>query len=90
MGVNSTKRLHLLVRHDVDTSGGNASSGLEFCALAAGQVKQNRFDMLAGAKAVDAEVRAGAGKLAGNQFAEFDLIDHPKKENETLGLFLSV
>ena len=56
--------------------GRQALGGGECGALAAGEVKEERFDMLAGAQAIDAEIRAGAGILRGGDVADFGMVGH--------------
>ena len=57
--------------------GRQALGGGECGALAAGEVEEERFDMLAGAQAIDAEIRAGAGILRGGDVADFGMVGHP-------------
>ena len=39
-------------------------------------MKKDRLDVLAGAETVDAEIRAGAGKLAGCDVADLGAVGH--------------
>ena len=57
--------------------GREALRGGECGALAAGKLEKEGFDVLAGAKAIDTEIRAGAGKLRGGDVADFGAIGHP-------------
>ena len=57
--------------------GRQALGGGECGALAAGKVEEECFDMLAGAQTIDAEIRAGAGKLRGGDVADFGTVGHP-------------
>ncbi len=57
--------------------GRQALGGGECGALAAGELEEKRFDMLAGAQAIDAEIRAGAGILRGGDVADFGMVGHP-------------
>ena len=49
---------------------------LEFGPEPARELKQDRLDVLAGAEPVDAEIRAGAGKLARRDIADLGAVGH--------------
>jgi hypothetical protein len=57
--------------------GRKALGGGECGAVAAGELEEEGFDMLAGAQAIDAEIRAGAGKLGRGDVADFGAVGHP-------------
>jgi hypothetical protein len=44
--------------------------------VAAGELKEDCFDVLARAQTIDAKVGAGTGELAGEKIADFHLVGH--------------
>ena len=64
------------VRNDVRARRRDPLCGLELGPEPARELKQDRLDVLAGAEPVDAEIRAGAGKLARRDVADFGAVGH--------------
>jgi hypothetical protein len=56
--------------------------GFEFCPVTAGKLQEDSFDVLAGAEPVDAEIRAGAGKLARRDVANLGAIGHAARRSD--------
>lgn len=71
------KPIHHAIRNNIDSSRRNTFGGLVFRAMTPGKLKEDGFNMLAGAKVVDAKIDAGAGKLPRDPVADFNLIRHP-------------
>lgn len=66
------------VRHEVDARGWfTLPGGLQFNAVAAGQMNEHGLDVLAGAKAVDPEIRASTAELAVGDVANSDAVAEP-------------